>query len=330
MVYVMGIDGGGTKTTGVISNARGEVLAEVTVGPSNPNGVTKESIKQEMTTLFYSLKEQHTDAFFNVKSVFAGMSGAAHPSARKKMYEWIAPLLPDHAKLTIHHDAITALYSGTLGKPGIVQIAGTGSITFGLNADGKLERVGGWGYLIGEKGSGYALGRDGLEAAFRAHDGLDRNTKLTSMILTHFQVSSLPDVIPKVYHSDHAKEVMASLSKLVVQAADDGDQVSQKIITNNAVHIGKSIHCLIKKMDMHTHQVKEMPVVLVGGVFNRFDLFKKQIEAVLQADGVKANLILPDIPPVGGAVIAALREEDLEIEPSFQAMFSKGIEYLED
>ncbi|MDY0410210.1 ROK family protein [Paracerasibacillus soli] len=83
MVYVMGIDGGGTKTTGVISNARGEVLAEVTVGPSNPNGVTKESIKQEMTTLFYSLKEQHTDAFFNVKSVFAGMLGGSSICEKK-------------------------------------------------------------------------------------------------------------------------------------------------------------------------------------------------------------------------------------------------------
>ncbi|MFP3490923.1 BadF/BadG/BcrA/BcrD ATPase family protein, partial [Staphylococcus sp. SIMBA_130] len=78
--------------------------------------------------------------------------------------------------VTVNIDAINALYSGTLGKPGIVQIAGTGSITFSINHDGLSDRVGGWGYLIGEMGSGFALGRDALEAAFLAHDGLGTPT----------------------------------------------------------------------------------------------------------------------------------------------------------
>ncbi|MFD2044912.1 N-acetylglucosamine kinase [Ornithinibacillus salinisoli] len=314
-MYVLGIDGGGTKTKGVISNSKGEILAEATVGATNPNSVAKPDLELELAKLIETLYLHNRELFPQIKRVFAGMSGVDHITARKGMEQVISKVLPNSIPVTVHNDAITALYSGTFGKPGIVQIGGTGSITFGLNKDGNLERVGGWGYLLGEKGSGYALGSQGLEAAFSAYDGLGSRTELTRLFQDHFNVEKLPDIIHSIYQAKNQKERIASLSKLVVEAADTGDSVSQKIIENNASYIGKAIVCLINRLFSSMEEV--VPVVLTGGLFNRLDLFQGGMEQEFQLHGRKVKLIKPKIEPVGGAVVAALLEENMAINEEF-------------
>lgn len=312
-MYVLGIDGGGTKTAGVIADLNGNVAAKATVGPSNPNSVDLIAIEKELAKLFEALRSQNEKAFLQIKHVFAGMSGGDHLSVRSKLNNIVTTLLPD-TNITIHNDAITALYSGTLGKPGIVQIAGTGSITYGLNKKGELGRVGGWGYLLGEKGSGYALGNDGLKMAFLAHDGLGETTVLTDLILEHLGMPSLPDIIHTIYHTENTKEWVASLSKIVVKAADHGDNVARSIIKKHAQFMGESISCLIRRMFTEDGPI---PVVLTGGLFNRVDLFQGLIEETLKKQDIDAELSIPKIKPVGGAVIAALKEENAEISNGF-------------
>lgn len=320
-MYVLGIDGGGTKTEGVIASSRGEIVAKATVGASNPNSVQKSDIETELAKLIEFLRKQNNNIFPLVKRVFAGISGAEHPSARREMERIITSLLPGKVGVTVNNDAITALYSGTLGEPGIVQIAGTGSITFGLNEKGVLDRVGGWGYLIGEKGSGFALGSEGLETAFLAHDGLGEGTELYDLILDHFKVQSLPDIIQIVYHGKNTKELIASLSKIVVKAADNGDRDAKNIIRKNALHMGESISCLIRKLFAEQNRAEDIPVVLTGGLFNRLDLFRDSMEEVLIINNINARLVIPKMEPVGGAVIAAFREEDVEINKDFLKFF---------
>ncbi|MFD1848618.1 N-acetylglucosamine kinase [Oceanobacillus bengalensis] len=321
-MYVIGIDGGGTKTKGVLANSNGEIIAETIVGASNPNSVLDADLRNEIAELFQSLKIQSGELYLKVRRVYAGMSGVGHPTARKDMKELISALVPDSINVTVNHDAITALYSGTLGNAGIVQIAGTGSITLGLGENGVLNRVGGWGYLLGEKGSGYALGSQGLEAAFLAHDGLGDTTELHQLFLDHFQVTSLPDAIQTIYRAKNLKETIAFLSKLVMKAADNGDPVAQKIIHHNAVHMAESISYLCKKMFIVGEAV---PVVLTGGLFNRFDLFQDTMELVFLEKQLKVQLIKPEMEPVGGAVIAALKEEGIEIENHFSGKFSNRL-----
>lgn len=330
-MYVLGIDGGGTKTTGVIANLKGEVIAQATVGPSNPNSVNKTDVRKELTALIKELDKKSNNLFPEVKRVFAGMSGVDHPLARKEMQHVISSIMPVDVKVSIDNDGITALYSGTLGKPGIVQIAGTGSITLGLNNQGERGRVGGWGYLIGEKGSGFALGRDGLQAAFLAHDKVKEATELNQLMLNHFQVKSLPDVIPLVYQAKNVKELMASLSKLVMEAADNRDSVAIKIIKKNGLQMGVSIACLIEKLYTRREQTKSIPIVLTGGLFNRLDLFKANIEEeIVNNNHINAKIVIPQMLPVGGAIIAALQEEHVEIHKDFPIIFRDSENAIQD
>ncbi|SHG46762.1 N-acetylglucosamine kinase [Ornithinibacillus halophilus] len=316
-MYVLGIDGGGTKTKGVIASSTGEIAAEATVGPSNPNSVSKEQLENEFTLLFNELMQKSGELFSEVKHIYAGMSGVEHPVTKSEMSQLITNIIPGQ-NVTITNDAITALYSGTLGKPGIVQIAGTGSITYGLNEEGKFGRVGGWGYLLGERGSGYALGSDALKAVFATHDGLGEDTLLLHSILKKFETSELPNIVKLIYQSKNSKELIASISKLVFEAYDQGDSVASSIIRNNAQNIGDSIACLIKRM---FNQKLTIPVVLVGGVFKRIDVLEPLIMNSVQGHEVSINLISPNIEPVGGAVIAGLKEEGLEIGEEFITNF---------
>lgn len=319
-MYVLGIDGGGTKTKGVIVKSNGEIIAEATVGPTNPNSIEKLDLKKELENLFTLLKQQCDSCFSQLKHVFAGMSGVGHPTTKEMVQKLLTDLLPDHVRVTVNTDATNALYSGTLGKPGIVQIAGTGSITFSINHDGLSDRVGGWGHLIGEMGSGFALGRDALEAAFLAHDGLGKPTTIYNLLLEYFQATALPDIIHSVYQGKNQKERVASLSKIVMNAADTGDPVAQEIIRKNAVYMGKSIVYLLTK---RFPKGEKIPVVITGGIFNRIDLFQAIIEEEICQHQLEPMLTVPKMEPVGGAVVAAWREEGVTIHSSFVEGFMR-------
>lgn len=321
MTYVLGIDGGGTKTVGVITNEQGEVIAEATFGATNPNSVEEDQLTEEISKLFRTLQQQSDSVFYQLNHVFAGIAGCAHRSAKEKVKRICEAFLPQNTPITVDNDAIIALYSGTYGHPGIVQIAGTGSVTYGVNGEGKRDRVGGWGHLIGEKGSGFSLGRDALEASFRAYDQVDESSELLDCCLEYFQVEALPDVIPIVYHAKNVKEKLAALSPLVFEAADRGDRAASAIIEENGQYIGRSIGGLIQKLFVKKDKDFQIPVVLTGGLFRRLDLFQEAIETMIDKQALQAKLVVPDLPPVAGAIIAALREEEVQIPADFGRNF---------
>src|SRR5699024_2966008 len=127
-MYVLGIDGGGTKTAGAIADETGKIYASATAGASNPNGVGYEKAEEEIAALLKELQNQAPKAFSELKSSFAGMSGVDREADKVRMAEVFRRYLPVECAIAVDNDAVNALYSGTLGEPGIVHISGTGSI----------------------------------------------------------------------------------------------------------------------------------------------------------------------------------------------------------
>lgn len=303
MRYVLGIDGGGTKTTGLIADETGKAIAEATVGASNPNIVSTTELVNTFSKLKAKLEMKNQEAFSKVDRLYAGISGTGHPSAQKKIHDVLSNVMTAGVSITIDNDAIIALYSGTLGKPGIVQISGTGSITYGINHEGKRDRVGGWGHFIGEKGGGYGLGSDALQAVFAAHDQLGPPTLLEKTVPSFFDEQTPPDLIPLIYQASSPKETIASLGRLVMEAADQNDDVATDILYRNGYNIGQYIKTLAAKLFQNDTFI---PVVLAGGLFNRIDLFQQAIEDGTEDYLSSIQLIKPEEPPVHGAVMAAL------------------------
>ncbi|GAA0368330.1 N-acetylglucosamine kinase [Bacillus horti] len=305
-MYIIGIDGGGTKTTGAVANIEGSILASVTVGPTNPNSMEQSYIKAQFEKLFVHLADQIPNLFQHTLACFAGVAGADRPSNKQLLTETLTELLPSQTKIGIDNDAVNALFSGSLGEPGVVNIAGTGSICFGINDEGKRQRVGGWGYLLGDPGSGYAIGRAACIAFYHAVDGRGKETLLSQLILEHFEVSSPYELLEHIYDMERSRTVISSVTKLVFLAADQGDKIAIQILKQAAVDMAEQMDSLVSQLYAHKASTDfTVPVVLAGGIYQRSDWFLPIIQEQFRDHSIQTQFIIPDQPPVYGAIVAA-------------------------
>ena len=204
--YVVGVDGGGTKTHAILVGLDGTVLAESFGGPSNLQKVGLEKAADALFSAILECCKNVKCAPEDVQSIVLGVSGAGRPADKAVLVEKLHALgvrrkFPVN-NIVVETDARIALEAAFAGGPGIVLIGGTGSIALYRTEDGKLLRAGGWGNIIGDEGSGYAIARDALNAVMRQHDGRSEKTLLTKKALQHFSVEQVDHLITKIYH-DH-------------------------------------------------------------------------------------------------------------------------------
>ncbi|MFB4167756.1 N-acetylglucosamine kinase [Virgibacillus sp. JSM 102003] len=301
MEYVAGIDGGGTKTKAVIADMDGIIVAETTAGPTNPNVMSRENLIQTLEMMFKDLKAQFPEAFEHISGLFAGISGVGNAAAKADLEGILEQMVPIGVPVCVEADTVNALYSGTYGEPGIVQISGTGSITYGMNHQSERDRVGGWGYLFGDEGSGYDIGRQGIIAALKASDGRGKKTNLLEMICTSFAVTHPYDLIQRIYASPTPKSEISPVSKLVFEAYKQNDLVAKEIIANTMSDLSISIRTLYGKLFKPDEEVK---VVLCGGVFSDEEVLPRLLETDLQ-DYKNVKITIPVMSPVGGSIIGA-------------------------
>jgi len=321
-MYVIGIDGGGTNSRAVLCDEMGRVYAFTKAGPVNQNSVSIEKVASQFQLLIQNLRQQAPEYFQQVTYVFAGVAGTGKEEARLRIQEILEDIKPFDASMDVKHDGYNALYAGTLGEPGVVQISGTGSLTFGMNAQGNTARAGGWGYLIGDEGSGYAIGRDALSAMAKAHDGWGEPTSLSKYILNQFEVKNPHDIIPHIYNQSHPRQHIANLSRYVMDAAINHDSVAQDIIHKAAHDLSEQIRAVVTKLfDKH----QKVPVVLTGGVFTSADLIIPSIDQTFDQYYRNIDLLEPKITPLGGAVIAAIRASDRQVNSGFVDQFMQAI-----
>ncbi|MGP4081031.1 N-acetylglucosamine kinase [Pseudalkalibacillus sp. R45] len=296
-MYYLGIDGGGSKTTVSLVDDRGKLIACHHGGPSNPVSVAFKKIEKTIDDLFGQLKQNHPEPFSQIKSVCAGIAGTENNHSKDELRLLLKSKFPKGTTVQLCHDALTALYSGTNGEPGIVNIAGTGSITFGVTADKNVVRSGGWGYLLDHTGSGFGIGRLALQKVFEAYDGFIQPTMLTDFVLKRFGISSPPELISVIYGTSESRSRIASVCEDVFAAARSNDQEAVDIVKQAADEIAKSISHIIHN---HFKELDQTNVVLTGSVFKSSDLLLPLLQKNLPDD---VKLILPKSPPVVGSVI---------------------------
>ncbi|WP_067730804.1 N-acetylglucosamine kinase [Oceanobacillus damuensis] len=300
MNYVLGIDGGGTKTVAAIADSSGKVVAQTTVGSTNPNSSTAKDLDDTFMELFSNLRKELQADFDHITHLFAGIAGAGNEENKHDLTEIIKRFVPTLTSLQVVPDPINALYSGTLGEPGIVQISGTGSVTYGIDSEQRHARVGGWGYLLGDEGSGYDIGRQAILAVLKAYDGRGSETNLTKLVFTHFNTENPQDIIGKIYGSNTPKNEISAITKLLFQAYHENDSVADRIVETAAEEMMFSIQTLYRKLFSKDDKVE---VVLCGGVFNEYavvDQIKKRLK-----NHTELTVVLPKMPPVGGSLIGA-------------------------
>ncbi|RYM05808.1 hypothetical protein EWH99_05200 [Sporolactobacillus sp. THM7-7] len=291
--YYLGIDGGGTKTDAVLFSSEGGIVQRVIGAGTNPNSIHDEQVTERFQDIFLKLMSHNRPD--SVTGCFAGLAGSDHPAITRKLARCIRQACPvpiDH--LQVGNDAMNALWSGTEGGPGLVVIAGTGSIAYGMQRNGKDFRIGGWGYLFGDEGSGYDIGREAIRCTLMSYDGRKPKTQLTAALENYFKVDAIADIVPIIYRC--SKNVIAGLAPHVETAALRGDQLAHEVMS----HAARSLILLIRSGMRRFNE--DIEVVLTGGVWES-SIIREMVSTAIQR-----AFIFPKHPPVYGSIAKCCME----------------------
>ncbi len=297
--YFLGVDGGQSSTTALIADRNGRVLGLGRAGPCNHAGAS-EARQKFISALTECLTAACLGAGLDAPPRFAsaclGFSGG--PADKEAIVSEI--LASD--QIIVTHDALIALAGATAGTPGIIVIAGTGSIAFGRNAAGLTARAGGWGYVFGDEGGGFDIVRQALRAALRLEEGWGRATSLRAALLGASGARDANDLLHRFYTPEFPRPRIAAMAKLVDQAAGEGDPAAREILMRS----GQALAQLAAAVRPQLFQPAEPArISYLGGVFRSPVVRERFFELVASDPG---NHVEPPLyGPAAGAFLEAYR-----------------------
>ncbi len=301
MKYIIGMDGGGTKTHCVATNPDGLKLYECSGEASNFLVKGTQVVSETIFSLIYECKDSLKAEYSDIAAVVIGTTGAGRRSdAEKLKHDFIRYAESAGVKFNlfeVESDARIALEGAFSGKPGSILIAGTGSIMFGKDGSGKIHRVGGFGRYLGDEGSGFVIGRKGLVTVSKELDGRGKPTLITKLVNEKFKINSTESLINKIYRD---KLDIASAAPLVLAAAEDNDEAALKIIDEESEELILHIKAMIKKIHQPVFNLS-----FIGGIISSENIYSKTLKLKIKEQLPGVNLKLPDFPPEMGAVLMA-------------------------
>ena len=295
----VGVDGGGTRTVAWLSDAEGKLLARAETGPSNPLKVGRRAAEREILRAFrICLREsgirRPAGGAPAVRAVCAGIAGVDRQPIQRTLLAWMRKHLPARVHL-LTSDAVIALAAALRDAPGIILIAGTGSIALARDDRGKLLRAGGWGIPFDDRGSGYDLGRKAVSAALEAYDGRGAPTSLMARICESLRLRDITEIVA---HQLEQKQV-AALFPLVVEAAREGDLVARHLCDDAGCDLARLAVALLKLGRWTGRPVR---VITTGGVFRASDAVRRAFTRQLHRFAPLVRVELLERSPAEGAL----------------------------
>jgi N-acetylglucosamine kinase-like BadF-type ATPase len=301
--YFLGVDGGQSSTTALIGDETGQVLGFGRGGPCNHVGAA-EGRQKFLSAVGGALRLACESARIGGRPAFEaaclGFSGG--PADKEPL---IAGLM-DIGHRVVTNDALIALAGAHAGGPGIITIAGTGSIAFGRNILGRQMRAGGWGYIYGDEGGGFDLTRQALRAALRMEEGWGPETVLRARLLEATGARNANELLHRFYTTEFTRPAIAALSQHVDTAAAAGDAVALDILRASAQQLAGIAGSVRKQLFGASDAVR---VAYIGGVWRSQPLLER-FRSILEADG-RTTVAAPLHGPAAGALLEAYRAAGL-------------------
>jgi len=320
-----GVVGDATRTVSVIADENGRVLGYGVSGPSNYHIVgLDESIR--------NIRECLWDAFIRAESsirelecITLGLAGIDTRKDRNRFTKAMDLRLPSR-NILVRHDSETALAGALAGGPGVIVIADTGSVAAGLDENGRYLRCGGWGPFLGDEGSAYDLGKRALIEVLREYDGRGSYTILTSLIKEKFGIESVEDIIDIVYGNKIDVVEIASIAKLVIKAANEGDHIALSIIDKGAKMLAEMAATVIRRL--YLEELERVDVAVYGMVFDMGDIFLEKFKMHLMGYVSNINIIVPRFPPCIGGLLVSYRFSGIEINEELLSNIENSIKRI--
>jgi glucosamine kinase len=324
MPFYLAIDGGGTKTQALLANEAG-VLARATTGTVKLMRVSEPEATARLHTLLEDLSRQSGVPLSGISRTCFGLSGSASQSVHDWATAALKPILP--GELLIIGDVDILLDAAFPGSPGIVVIAGTGSNCIGRSASGELHTAGGWGPVLGDEGSGFWIGLEGIRAALRAQDRLGIggvSTCLLREVERHWGLHSTGELIAlgnlRTASQMSSPPDFASLAPVVARCAADGDALAQGILQRAGEELADLVTLVFYKMtgatvDPHTaesaarsshpHPPIQVEVAFTGSVLAHIPAVRESMVARLATSIPTAQVRSSPTEPLDGALYRA-------------------------
>eukprot|EP00727_Mastigamoeba_balamuthi_P001994 m51a1_g11792 hypothetical protein (326) ;mRNA; f:308919-310087 len=300
------VDGGGTKTSVVVHDSDGAVLGKVKTGPANPNSVGEDKAFEALSKGIEDALTSAGATRKNVARVCLGMSGADRPGDCRRFEDWARRAVGDHAACRCVNDGAIALSSATRGKlEGLVVIGGTGTVCLGFARGGAEERrAAGWGPLLGDEGSGHAIGCAVLKAVCWSVDGRGPKTALLDALLAKVGVTDPMELITWAYSCTgvgSSWNKAAEIAPLALECAAAGDAVACSILDAAASALMTSIRAVA--VGLGYTPADDFDVVLAGGLLaHEGSLVALRLRKCVLSEYPKARVLIASEEPVMGAV----------------------------
>lgn len=297
----LGVDGGGSKTTAAVFDEHGNFVSGAIGDSINYYTLGLEAARTNMQAIVSSL---NCEGCF--EGAVIGMSALCCRATQQECLAFTQGII-NADNIIMDSDLFAALKA--LGEKGecAVVVAGTGSMVLAQYADSTTGTAGGWGHILGDEGSGYAIGLDGIKAAIHGYEGSGDKTALTSEVIRFFGIGCVTDLIDLFYAKGVSRKQTAAFAVNVSTAAADGDSVASGIIKSHASQLFKTAFSRISSLD------RKAPIGLWGGIFQNCAMFRDEFSSLFHGVGYD-NVKLLDFTPEVGAILACYDEFGIKID----------------
>jgi N-acetylglucosamine kinase-like BadF-type ATPase len=302
--FILGVDGGATKTLAAVLDLQTRAVHLAHGGPSNQDAV---GAKAAVGALLETADEAIARAGIAVEDLAAAVLAvagtdteamAAHVRAARTE-AWI-----------VVNDVVGAWASATGAGPGIATISGTGSNVFGVGADARAWRAGGWGHLLGDEGSGYWFGLQSIKAALRDREASGPETALSDAAPAFFGAPSVEALASLVYSKPLTKGEIAAFARETARLAEQGDSVAKEIFEHGARELGEQIAAVVRMTGLAEPSAgvpADFPVGLIGSAFKSGPVFVEPLTRAIHECAPLAHVLIVQMAPVGGSLLLAAR-----------------------
>jgi len=295
--FVLGIDGGATKTLAAVLDLHSDELHVAHGGPSNQDAVGAEAAVRALLGTADEAIERAGIAPAELGAAVLAVAGTDTEAIVKRVRAerddgWI-----------VVNDVVAAWATATAAGPGVAVISGTGSNVFGVGPDGRCWRAGGWGHLLGDEGSGYWLGVESIRAALRDREASGPATALSDAAPAFFATASVEELASRVYAKPLTKGEIAAFAIETAKLAEQGDAVARELYERGASELAKQIVAVIRESGLEG----SFPVGLIGSAFKAGAVFVEPLSSAVHVCAPQARVEIVEMAPVGGSVLLAAR-----------------------
>ena len=307
--YILAIDAGQSETSCLIGLPDGSLMSSGLSGPSAvPNvKLAEPMLRQAFTSSVNNALDTISPRPKKVAAAYLSLTGGI-PIALK-----ILPEIIQVDRIKAESDAVAALACGTYGGPGIALLSGTGSVAYIQNTQGIGKVIGGWGYLLGDEGSGFWIGMEAVRATIRAEDGRGPATPFTQEVMEQLRVMDMRQAQVSIYNEAITRPEIARLSLLVIKAAQANDPLAQDIIKRACQELFRLLKATCNSAAFT--QPIEKVIVLTGGILHADSPIFIGLTKIIEQELPSYKVILPQFPPVVGAFILGIILAGVKVTP---------------